>query len=313
MRRWILSLFLIAFAALALWLWGFGGAAKLSAWAAEGQRDVQNAMARLLRALKGGQPGALAGLMGLCFAYGFFHAAGPGHGKLLIGGYGTARQVPVLRLSALAVLSSLGQAAMAVALVYAGVFLLGLTRESMTGLAENWMEPASYVAIALVGLWLALRGVRKLRAQRAHQHHDHDHSHEHSHDHHDHDHHHEHDADGTCSCGHKHGPSLEEAAEVHSVRDALVLIGAIAIRPCTGALFLLILTWRLGLDWAGIAGAFVMGLGTASVTVMVAIAAVYFRTSVMAQVAGGSGAARLSALVELAAGVLIACVALSLL
>ena len=293
MRRWILALFLIVVCAVAVWLWGFGGADELRAWASDGQRDVQNAMARLLRALKGGEPGALASLMGLCFAYGFFHAAGPGHGKLLIGGYGAAQQVPVIRLSILAILSSLGQAAMAVLLVYAGVFLLGLTREAMTGLAENWMEPASYIAIALVGLWLALRGARKLWRQREHlTHHTHD--------------------DGTCSCGHKHAPSVEEAAGVQSLRDALMLVGAVAIRPCTGALFLLILTWRLGLDWAGIAGAFAMGLGTASVTVAVAIAAVTFRTSMLAQVGGGTGAARLSALVELAAGAVVMLAALSL-
>ncbi len=294
MRRWALASFLLLIVAVAVWLWGLGGAAELSAWASEGQRDVQNAMARLLRALKRGEPGAWASLMGLCFAYGFFHAAGPGHGKLLIGGYGAAQQVPVVRLSVLAVLSSLGQAAMAVLLVYAGVFLLGLTREAMTGLAENWMEPASYIAIALVGLWLALRGVRKLWRQRVlAAHHTQD--------------------DGTCSCGHKHAPSAQEAADVHSLRDAFMLIGAVAIRPCTGALFLLILTWRLGLDWAGIAGAFAMGLGTASVTVTVAIAAVMFRTSMLAQVGSGAGAVRLSALVELAAGTVVMLAALSLL
>lgn len=303
MRRWLLGCFLLLIVAAAVWLWGLGGADELRAWASDGQRDVQNAMARLLRALKRGEPGAWASLMGLCFAYGFFHAAGPGHGKLLIGGYGAAQQVPVLRLSILAVLSSLGQAAMAVMLVYAGVFLLGLTREAMTGLAENWMEPASYVAIALVGLWLALRGARKLWRQRKHQKH---------HDHHHDDDHHVHD-DGTCSCGHKHGPSAEEAANVHSLRDALMLIGAVAIRPCTGALFLLILTWRLDLDWAGIAGAFAMGLGTASVTVAVAVAAVMFRTSMLAQVGSGAGAARLSAIVEVAAGAVVMLAALSLL
>ncbi|MBU2981965.1 hypothetical protein KO498_09065 [Lentibacter algarum] len=303
MRRALNLSFLGALAALAVvavWLWGFGGAAVLSAWAADGQRDVQNAMAHLLRALKGGEAGALAGLMGLCFAYGFFHAAGPGHGKVLIGGYGAARKIPLVRLSVLAVLSSLAQALSAVLLVYAGVFLLGLTRESMTGLAEDWAAPASYVAIALVGLWLALRGARKLWRERAHtiQH--------------EHDGHHTHD-DGSCSCGHKHGPTIDEAAEIHGLRDALLLIGAVAIRPCTGALFLLILTWRLGLDWAGIAGAFVMGLGTASVTVSVAFIAVFFRSSLMAQAGDGKAALKLSALIELAAGALIMLAALSLL
>jgi ABC-type nickel/cobalt efflux system permease component RcnA len=293
MRTPFLILTLTALAALALWLWVAGGASSLSAWAAEGQRSVQTAMAGLLRALKAGEPGAFWGLMGLCFAYGFFPAAGPGHGKLIIGGYGAARRVPVLRLSSLAVLSSLGQAAAAVVLVYAGVFLLGLTREAMTGLAEDWLAPASYMAIALVGLWLALRGARKLYGIWQHRGHGHQ-------------------ADGRCGCGHKHGPSADEAGAVHSLRDALMVIGAVAIRPCTGALFLLILTWRLGIDWVGIAGAFVMGLGTASVTVLVAVLSVVMRESAFGAVAGRASGLRLSAALELGAGLLIAAVAVSL-
>lgn len=294
MRRWILIAALAGLLALAWWLWGLDGSHKLSAWAAEGQRDVQNAMAGFLRRLKGGDAGALIGLMSLCFAYGFFHAAGPGHGKLLIGGYGAARRVPVVRLGALAILSSLAQAASAVALVYAGVFLLGLKKDEMTGFADNWMEPASYIAIALVGGWLVLRGARKLRREWQHRKH-------HAH------------ADGTCSCGHKHGPTAEEAAEVKSLKDALILIGAVAIRPCTGALFLLIITWRMGLDAAGIMGAFAMGLGTASVTLTVAVATVFFRERTLREW-GGSGAQLvvLSGMLELGAGLLVAIAALSL-
>lgn len=293
MRSSLLILTLAALAALAVWLWGLGGAAALAGWAAEGQRSVQTAMAGLLRALKAGESGAFWGLMGLCFAYGFFHAAGPGHGKLIIGGYGAARRVPMVRLSSLAVLSSLGQAAAAVVLVYAGVFLLGLTREGMTGLAEDWLAPASYAAIALVGLWLALRGARKLaifgqeRPPRT-------------------------PPESLCGCGHAHGPSLEAAEAVHSLRDALMVIGAVAIRPCTGALFLLILTWRLGIDWVGIAGAFVMGVGTASVTVIVAVLSVVMRESAFGSLGGSVSARWLAAGLELGAGLLIAAVALSL-
>lgn len=293
--------------AVAVWLWGMGGITALERWAADGQRDAQNAMAALLRRLKAGDAAALAGLMGFCFAYGFFHAAGPGHGKVLIGGYGLGRRVPVGRLAGLAVASSLAQAATAVALVYAGVFLLDWSRERMVDAAEVWLAPLSYVLIGMVGLWLLLRGARKLWFQRgavaaAHeQHHDHHHHHDHSHDH------------GACDdCGHKHGPTLDEAAEVRSLRDALVLIGAVAVRPCTGALFLLILTWRMGIDAAGIAGAFVMGLGTASVTVLVAVLSVTARESALAQIAGGPATVRALSLIEIAAGALVVLVAAQL-
>ncbi|SEN21301.1 ABC-type nickel/cobalt efflux system, permease component RcnA [Roseovarius tolerans] len=293
MRRPVLSLAALGLLALVIWLWGFGGAGAVSAWANAGQAETQQAMARLLRSLRAGDPGALTGLMALCFAYGFFHAAGPGHGKLLIGGYGMAARVSALRLSGLALASSLAQAGSAVVLVYAGVFVFDLTRQRMTGLAEDIMAPASYGAIAAVGAWLALRGLRRLRAARV-VHHDHD---------------------GTCaSCGHTHGPTADEAASVTGWRDALALIAAVAIRPCTGALFLLILTWRMGLEMAGILGTFAMGLGTASVTLAVALASVTLREGALARLTAGQdgGLARALPLLELAAGVVIAALSLQL-
>lgn len=293
--RTLLLIAAVLLLALAGWLWGGGGADQLAARAAEGQRVVQQAMAGYLRQLRGGDGAALAGLWGLCFAYGFLHAAGPGHGKLLIGGYGLGRRVPVLRLSTLAVAASLAQAATAVALVYAGVLVLGLSRQTMVGAAEGLLAPASYGAVALVGLWLVWRGLRRLRRVGA----------------------------GTAApaahcdaaCGHRHGPTAQEVAQVHSPREALALIGAVAIRPCTGALFLLILTWRMGLDAAGIAGAFVMGLGTASVTVAVAVAAGTLREGLVMRLLDGTEdrAARALPLVEVAAGTVVALLALQLL
>lgn len=296
--RVIVGLALAAIAALAFWLWGMGGADDLSRWAASGQRDVQNAMAGLLRRLRGGDPAALGGLMAVCFAYGFFHAAGPGHGKLLIGGYGVGRRVPLLRLSGLAVASSIAQALTAIAMVYAGVLLLDVTRTQMVDTAERVLAPASFAMVALVGLWLMLRGLRRFRAGPGaghHQHHEHDHEH-----------------GAECGCGHAHGPTPEQAAEVRSLRDAVVLIGAVAIRPCTGALFLLILTWQMEIRMAGILGALVMGLGTASVTVAVAILSVVLREGTLLQLGGGARSLRALSLIEIAAGAVVAVVAAQL-
>ncbi len=288
---------LAAILALAVWLWPMGGMDDVARWAAQGQRDVQNAMAGLLRRLRGGDPAALVGLLGMCFAYGFFHAAGPGHGKLLIGGYGVGRRVPVMRLSVLAVASSLAQAASAIAMVYAGVLVLDLTRSQMVDTAERVLAPASYVMVAMVGLWLLFRGARRLWRGRgaAHTHHHHDHG------------------DGeACDCGHAHGPTPEQAAEVHSLRDALVLIAAVAVRPCTGALFVLILTWQMDIRMAGILGALAMGLGTASVTVAVAILSVILREGTLMQIGGGARSLRALSLIEIAAGAVVAVVALQL-
>ncbi|WP_291728573.1 hypothetical protein [Leisingera sp. F5] len=294
--RAFLAVTALAVAAFAAWLWGFGGAGVVAAWAGEGQREAQTAMARGLRALRAGEPGALTALLALCFAYGFFHAAGPGHGKLVIGGYGMAKPVPLLRLAGLALASSLAQAATAVVLVAGGLLLLDWGREQLTSAAEDVLAPVSYGLIALVGLWLLLRGARRLlgsRAGRAGEHHHH--------------HHHEHE-DVCASCGHRHGPTAEEAANAASLRDALAIIGAVALRPCTGAVFLLLLTWSMGVLWAGIAGAFAMGLGTATVTVAVAAAAVTLRKGALAQMQG-TGALRAAAVLEIAAGAVVAVLA----
>lgn len=161
------------------------------------------------------------------------------------------------------------------------------------------------MAIGLIGLWLLVRGATRLvaalrGAQRgvAVPHH-HDHGHHHS------DHHGE-------DCGHAHGPSIEEIARVASWRDAALLVGAVAARPCSGALLLLILTWQLGIGWSGVAGACAMALGTAMVGIAVAVPAVAARESLPA------GAARLGWLrialpvAELGAGGAIVLMALSL-
>lgn len=296
MRALLLIPVLLA-AALLAGLWALGGFDEVARWAAEGQREFQNAMARSLRALKGGDPAALSALLGICFAYGFFHAVGPGHGKVLIGGYGVGRRVRMAPLMGIALASSLAQSSSAVALVYAGVFAFDWTREQMVGLTEDVMAPLSYGAIGLIGLWLVWRGVRRLWRQRGVAHRSHDHAH-----------------GAVCeSCGHAHGPTPEEVARLTGWRDAVLLIGGIALRPCTGALFLLILTWRMGIEGAGIAGAYAMGLGTASVTVLVAAAAVAFRGGALAALAETRAARHLVPALELAAGALVALVGLELL
>lgn len=293
MRPAVLIPLALAAAAVAA-VWATGGFDRLAVWAAANQRGVQGDMAGALRGLKAGEAGALAGLMGLTFAYGVFHAAGPGHGKMLIGGYGIGRRVPALRLSVIAVAASLAQAVTAIVLVYGGVFLFDWTREQTEGAAERWLAPLSYAVIGGLGLWLVWRGIRGLRPAPAAHHHTHGHNH-------------------GATCGHAHGPTVEEVARVTSVRDAALLIGGIALRPCTGAVFLLIICWRLGVDLAGILGVFAMALGTATVTVAVALLAVTAREGAVAGFADSPAARRILPALELFAGGLIAAAALVLL
>ncbi|WP_108502262.1 nickel/cobalt transporter [Paracoccus indicus] len=277
-------------------LWFAGGFDGVQNWAALQQRQAQNLMAGSLRALRSGQPGALLGLMGVCFGYGFMHAVGPGHGKLVIGSYGFGTQVPIRRLAVLSVLSSLAQAGTAIALVWGGITFLNLTREALTDLTEDHMASLSTALIALIGLWLAWRGARMLMARPAHHHHDHG---------------------PDCGCGHAHGPTPQQAAQTRSWRDAILLIASIAARPCTGALFLLILTWRMQIFGAGVLGTLAMGLGTASVTLAVAGLAVWARQGSFALFPQTGPLARagqwLPGVMQLGAGLLIAVVSTAIL
>lgn len=267
------------------WVWFNGGFSQLSLWAAGQQRAFQNTIATTLRATRAGEAGAILALLSACFAYGLAHAAGPGHGKVLIGGYGFARKVSIMRLSLIALAASLGQAVTAVVLVYAGVLVLNLSRQALVGVTERVFAPASYAAIVAVGLWLLWRGIRKLRANTGAQ----DHS--------------ESDYGEVCAdCGHAHGPTLQQVENVQSLTETLVLIGGIAIRPCTGALFVLIITWQMGIALVGILGAFTMAFGTALITIGVALAATGLRGGVLAGVIGSARGAQVAAVVEVIAG-----------
>lgn len=294
MRRGILILAAALVAGLALiWLWETGLGDRVAIWAAEGQREVQNQMARGLRGLRSGQPGALIGLLSVCFAYGFFHAVGPGHGKVLVSGYGLSNGVSATRLGLIAVAASVAQGLSAVALVALGMALLNLGRAEITGLADRHLADASYVAFALIGLWLMIRGGRRIWAER-HLATDHVHS-------------------ETCGCGHAHAPDPAAVAKMRGWRDGLVLVGAVAMRPCTGALFLLILTWQMDLFAAGIAGVLAMSLGTASVTLAAAWASVGARHGVLAGLADGAGARLLMPGLQILAGALVIYVSAGLL
>lgn len=281
-------------AAGALWFWSIDGFDRIALWAAGEQREFQTGIARSLRGLRAGDAGALAVLLSVSFAYGFVHAVGPGHGKVLLGGYGLARRVPMLRLAAVGLVSSLAQALTAIALVYCGIWLFALTREHLIGVAERAMAPLSYGAIALVGLWLMVRGLRHgwkmTRPEPAHDHHHH------------HDHHHGHQHDGACGCGHRHAPTPEEIAGAGSLRELAALVAGIAIRPCTGAIFVLLITWQMGIPAAGIAAALAMALGTAMVTVAVGASAAGLRGGVMGALAGSRLAARALPVLEIAGG-----------
>lgn len=190
--------------------------------------------------------------------------------------------------------------------------------------------PASVVATrgpALAGLVHAGHA----HAEHAHDHHHHDHAHDHhGHDHHDHEHGegdhacgcgHDHDHAHTGSaavaaarhdavmtgpahahdhhghvhgpdCGCAHGPDPKDLAGPGGWSRGFTAIVAVGLRPCSGAILVLVFALAQGLFWAGVGATFAMGLGTAITVAAIATIAVGARSlaSRLAEHRAGRGA-----------------------
>ena len=297
----------------AIWFWWSGNYAAVSQWAVAQQRIFQNELAGLIMAARRGEPGVVWGLILASGLYGFVHAVGPGHGKFLIGSAGLGSRAKARTMAWLALASSLAQGLTAIVLVYAGLGILSMGTRWAENVTNDVLTPLSYGVIALIGVVLIWRGARALltylRRQPVGDHHHHHHHHDHAHDHgHDHVH------DDNCGCGHRHGPTVEEISALKGWRDALALIAGIAIRPCTGAVIVLVIAWQTGLHLLGISAVVAMALGTGAFTAMVALASVSVREASFS--VSGNTAARLSLIaptLQLAAGGIILMLSLGLL
>ncbi|HEY4345142.1 MAG TPA: hypothetical protein VGN05_12400 [Parvibaculum sp.] len=190
-------------------------------------------------------------LISLSFAYGIFHAVGPGHGKIVVTSYLLADERDVKRGVLMAFLSSFAQAVTAILAVGALAILFGLTHRAVAE-AVPLIERASFVLVIAVGaalLWRALRPAHAHDHGHAHEHHDH--AHDHSSDHHD-DH-----------AGHAHMPTPQEMRAAHGWRDMAAIILAVGLRPCTGAILVLLFALTQGAFVVGVLSSLAMSVGTA--------------------------------------------------
>jgi len=260
----------------------------------------------------------------LSFAYGVLHAAGPGHGKAVISSYVLANEKTVRRGIMLSFLSAFIQALSAIAIV--GVLAIALNATSLQiSSAEKWIETVSWGFVALIGMWLLYGQLKGLFARPAakaahnpvhhdhahahshdhancgcgHHHQGHDHSHAHDHKHaHGHGHHHQHAADGAC-CDHAHIPDPSQLEGPLPWTKALAIAFSVGIRPCTGAILVMIFAMSQGLLIAGVFATFAMALGTAITVSLLASLAVGSR-ELARRMAGGEG--RLAGAVATGAG-----------
>jgi len=268
-------------------------------WILAKQSEFYREMSATIRAAKS-DGSAVWTLLGISFAYGIFHAAGPGHGKAVISSYLVANEETARRGIVLSFASALLQALMAVALVAVFAWLLSSTAKTMCS-AEKAIEIASYALIAAFGarlVWTKGGGfMRALQAKpapaAAHQHHDHGHDHGHHHHDHGHDHAHGHDHVHDEHCGHSHGPTPDQLAGPGGWQRGLGAIFAVGMRPCSGAILVLVFSLAQGLFWAGIAATFVMGLGTAITVATIAVVAVSAKGLARRLSAGSEGSGTL--------------------
>lgn len=260
-------------------------------------------------------------LMTLSFLYGVLHAVGPGHGKAVISTYVLANRETARNGAILAFVSALAQAVTAVVMVLVAAVVLGATSIAMTR-AAALLETGSFALIVLLGLWLVWRKiVRPLLVWFAERYApvavtvggapvvvatsfaatgDHDgcgHEHRlglkparHVHD---------------ATCGHVHAPPPEIASGRLDWKKAWSAVVAVGLRPCTGALIVLVFALSQGLLIAGIASAFTMALGTGLTVALLTLAAVTTRGLAVriAATGGGEAARHLHTVVEAGAAI----------
>jgi ABC-type nickel/cobalt efflux system permease component RcnA len=245
------------------------------------QRDLHRRLATAVRDLKEQGSGSAAGfLIFISLLYGIFHAVGPGHGKAVISAYLLANESAVRRGVVLAFLASLVQGLSAVLLVGILAAVLGLAGVKVSQ-SVGYFESASYALIAAVGAWMLWSALRP----RAGADHGHDHHSAHGHIH-------------GPACGHNPAPDpalLDSAVPpgrghwskaVFSRSGGLVM--AVGIRPCSGAVLVLLFALAHGVFLAGVAATFAMSLGTAVTVSALAVLTLYSKRLALAAV-GGDG------------------------
>jgi nickel/cobalt transporter (NicO) family protein len=271
----------------------------IAGWVLARQAMFYQELAGTIRAARD-NGSAFWGLMGISFVYGIFHAAGPGHGKAVISSYLFANEETWRRGIALSLASAVMQSLTAITIVGVAALLLGATAKLMSD-TVNLIETASYVLIVLLGarlLWVKgwgfFNAFRDLKDEHAghvtgnapHTYCDHTHDvnnpapaglansgrkpvHFHCHG----DHHHHEELD-VLPWGHAHGPEPGQLAGPGGWQRGLSAVVAVGLRPCSGAIIVLVFALAQGLFWAGVASTFVMGLGTAITVGAVATLAV---------------------------------------
>lgn len=208
-------------------------------WVNRQQQSFYGALTNALGKLKQDN-NAFWALGGLSFLYGLFHAAGPGHGKIVISSYVLATEAQARRGILLSFASAMLQSLTAVVFVLIAALALNMTSIGLSQ-ASNLLAVGSYILVILLGAWLTAAKILGF-----------DHNHNHAH----------------------HVVTPGQAARSSNWREALGVVMAVGLRPCSGALVVLVFALSQGVLLAGIAAVFLMGIGTALMVAMLATLAI---------------------------------------
>lgn len=263
-RRWLhlwpLFLFLVLAAVGAFWLWQAWPQVMMKSilW----QREVNQQMSGLLKAVAENPTKAGGSLLIFSFLYGVLHALGPGHGKIVITTWLATHPSKLKSSIGLTLASSLLQGLVAIALVVAVLTVLQLPARQLH-MSSFWLEKGSYALVGVLGLLLCWRAVKKLRVllqkpkfKAFTPHHVHD---------------------AHCGCGHQHLPTQEQLQSGDDWRARLVIILSMGMRPCSGAIMVLLFSKVIGVFSWGVVSALAMAAGTSLTITSLALLVHSFR------------------------------------
>ncbi|EME70121.1 ABC transporter [Paramagnetospirillum caucaseum] len=219
---------------------------SIAAWGFALQRRLTGELREQLTVMKDtGSWEPAAAIILAAFLYGVFHAVGPGHGKVVIGGWFATRRARIVHGLAASLIAAMVQAGSAILAVGILAGVLSLAPRAVTAGAA-WLELGSFAMIVAIGALMTWRTLTGKGCGHDHGHHEHA------------DHHH----DGTC-CGHHHHHEAG-AAGGKAERNALfAMAAAVGFRPCSGAILVLLFCFANGMILIGVLATLAMGIGVA--------------------------------------------------
>lgn len=244
---WLLALMMLA-AGMALWQHWSQILLQSVLW----QKVLNREMTQLLQQVAEQPLQAGVTLMLFSLAYGVLHALGPGHGKVVISTFLATHPTKLKTSMKLTLLAALLQGGVAIGLVTVTLVVLQTSSRQMH-LGSYWLEKGSYLLVMALGIWVGWRALRALYqalrpvAQKLQIHAIRPH--------------HQHHAD--CGCGHAHLPSAEQMEQAVSGKTQALVVFSMGMRPCSGAMMMLLFAKVIGVYAWGVASAIVMAAGTA--------------------------------------------------